>query len=234
VDWSDTSDELVKDEENTLRLRTARTRRIVNSKPSPGAVSSVAVVAGLFNGNEAASSVNVKSGQLAPGDRFPLTRQRRPHSATPMLSRASKRGLSSLTTALKTNALIDLHPEVAEALHARKPVVALESTIITHGMPYPVNLETARSVERNVRVSGSIPATIGLIDGRVKIGLEPHELERLAERRNQPVKLSRRDIGAAIALKRDGGTTCSATLIFAALAGIKVRSNPTFSGKVRI
>jgi len=151
-----------------------------------------------------------------------------------MLSRTSKRGLSSLTTALKTNALIDLHPEVAEALHARKPVVALESTIIAHGMPHPVNLEAARSVERNVRVSGSIPATIGLIDGRVKIGLKPHELEQLAERKIQPVKLSRRDIGTAIALKRDGGTTCGATLIFAALAGIKVRSNPTFSRKAQI
>lgn len=149
-----------------------------------------------------------------------------------MLSRASKRALSSLATTLKTNALIDIHPEVAEALYARKPVVALESTIITHGMPYPVNLETARSVERNVRTSGSIPATIGIIDGRVKIGLEPHELERLAERRNEPVKLSRRDIGAAIALRRDGGTTCSATLIFAALAGIKVRPESIFSGKV--
>jgi pseudouridine-5'-phosphate glycosidase/pseudouridine kinase len=142
-----------------------------------------------------------------------------------MLSRTSKRGLSSLAAALKNNALIDIHPEVAEALHARKPVVALESTIITHGMPYPVNLETARSVERNVRTSGSIPATIGLIEGRVKVGLEQYELERLAGCRNEPVKLSRRDIGAAIALKRDGGTTCSATLIFAALAGIKVRLN---------
>ena len=142
-----------------------------------------------------------------------------------MLSRVSKRGLSSLATTLKTNVLIDIHFEVAEALHARKPVVALESTIITHGMPDPVNLETARSVEQNIRISGSIPATIGLIDGRVKIGLEPHELERLAECKNKPVKLSRRDIGAAIALKRDGGTTCSATLIFAALAGIKVQPN---------
>ena len=151
-----------------------------------------------------------------------------------MLSRASRRGLSFLTTALKSDALIDIHPEVAEALHARKSVVALESTIITHGMPYPVNLETARSVERNVRVSASTPATIGIINGRIKIGLEPHELERLAERRNEPVKLSRRDIGAAIALKRDGGTTCSATLIFAALAGIKVGPNSPLSVTVLI
>ena len=142
-----------------------------------------------------------------------------------MLSRATRRGLSSLTTALKSNSLIDIHPEVAEALRVRRPIVALESTIITHGMPYPVNLETARSVERKVRASGSVPATIGLIEGRVKIGLEQHELERLAEYRNDPVKLSRRDIGAAIALKKDGGTTCSATLVFAAFAGIKVRFN---------
>ena len=120
---------------------------------------------------------------------------------------------------------MDIHPEVAEALRVRNPVVALESTIITHGMPYPVNLETAISVERNVRASGSTPATIGLIEGRIKIGLERQELERLAECRTAPVKLSRRDIGAAIALKRDGGTTCSATLVFAALAGIKVCYN---------
>ena len=122
-----------------------------------------------------------------------------------------------------------IHPEVAERLSARKSVIARESTVITHGMSYPVNLETARPVEQNVRISGSIPATIGLIDidGRVKIRLESHELERLAERRNEPVKFSRRDTGAAIALKRDGGTTCGATLIFAALADIKVRYNPS-------
>ena len=146
-----------------------------------------------------------------------------------MLGCASKRVLSSSTIVVKNNTLINIHPEVAEGLSARKSVTALESTIITHGMPYPVNLETARPVERNVRMSGSIPATTGLIDidGRVKIGLESHELERLAERRNELVKLSRRDTGAAIAVKRDVGTTCSATLIFAALADIKVRYNPS-------
>lgn len=89
-------------------------------------------------------------------------------------------------------------------------------------MPHPVNLTTARSIEQIVRSTGSVPATIGLIDGRVKIGLQPSELERLAENKHSPVKLSRRDIGAAIALRRDGGTTCSATLIFAAAVGIKV------------
>jgi len=136
--------------------------------------------------------------------------------------RNSRRGFSSLANVVKQNALIDIHPEVQEALLSNKPVVALESTIITHGMPYPTNINTARSVERIVRSTGSIPATIGLIDGRVKVGLHPNQLERLAEAKNAPVKLSRRDIGAAIALRRDGGTTCSATLIFAAAVGIKV------------
>jgi pseudouridine-5'-phosphate glycosidase/pseudouridine kinase len=137
--------------------------------------------------------------------------------------RVSPNGLAS---AVARGAPIDVHPEVAHALAHGSPVVALESTIITHGMPYPVNLETARSVEAKVRGAGAIPATIGLIAGRVKIGLESHELERLADVKNNKgvVKLSRRDLGPAIADKRDGGTTCSSTLIFSALAGIKVRT----------
>ncbi|TCD69927.1 hypothetical protein EIP91_005751 [Steccherinum ochraceum] len=91
-------------------------------------------------------------------------------------------------------------------------------------MPHPTNLDTARSVERIVRENGGIPATIGIIEGRVKIGLEPHELERLADVASNPtvVKVSRRDIGPVLSLKKDGGTTCSSTLIFAALSGIKV------------
>jgi pseudouridine-5'-phosphate glycosidase len=131
----------------------------------------------------------------------------------------------SLQEAVHRGAPIDIHPEVEHALRTRAAVVALESTIITHGMPYPTNLTTARSVESIVRSTGAVPATIGLIHGRVKIGLEPRELERLADVENNRgvVKLSRRDLGPAIALKRDGGTTCSSTLIFAALAGIKVR-----------
>lgn len=116
---------------------------------------------------------------------------------------------------------IDVHQEVEDALANGRPVVALESTIITHGMPYPTSLEMAQSVENIVRSTGSVPATIGLVQGRVKIGLQPPELVHLASRDTNPVKLSRRDIAAAIALKKDGGTTCSSTLIFAALAGIK-------------
>ncbi|KAF8140305.1 indigoidine synthase A-like protein [Boletus edulis] len=117
---------------------------------------------------------------------------------------------------------IDVHPEVEDALANGHPVVALESTIITHGMPYPTSLEMAQSVENIVRSTGSIPATIGLVEGRVKIGLQPTELARLASRSTDPVKLSRRDIAPAIASRKDGGTTCSSTLIFAALAGIKI------------
>ncbi|KAI0735087.1 indigoidine synthase A-like protein [Earliella scabrosa] len=150
--------------------------------------------------------------------------------ATPLLRPAAsslkclRRPISSLSSALKEHAPIDVHPEVQDALAHGRPVVALETTIVTHGMPYPTNRETAKSVENNVRKAGAIPATIGLIEGRVKIGLEPHELERLADvsKNSSVVKLSRRDLGAAIALKRDGGTTCSTTLILAALAGIKV------------
>jgi pseudouridine-5'-phosphate glycosidase len=140
---------------------------------------------------------------------------------------------SGLQAALDRGAPIDLHPEVEDALRTHSAVVALESTIITHGMPYPVNLQTARSVESIVRATGAIPATIGLVGGRVKIGLEPRELERLADVDNNKgvVKLSRRDIGPAIATGRDGGTTCSGTLIFAALAGIKVIIPPLISSR---
>lgn len=135
------------------------------------------------------------------------------------VSRSSQRSLSHRS--LSRSVPVDVHAEVEDALANGRPVVALESTIITHGMPYPTSLEMAQSVENIVRSTGSVPATIGLIEGRIKIGLEPTELVRLASRSTDPVKLSRRDIAAAIALKKDGGTTCSSTLIFAALAGIK-------------
>jgi pseudouridylate synthase / pseudouridine kinase len=131
--------------------------------------------------------------------------------------------IHSLPTALAAGAPIDVHPEVQEALSHKKPVVALETTIVTHGMPQPTNLETAQAVESIVRAQGAIPATIGIIQGRVKIGLEKHELEYLADIENtNVVKTSRRDLGPVLALKRNGGTTCSTTLIFAAMAGIKV------------
>ncbi|KAH9050426.1 indigoidine synthase A-like protein [Lactarius hengduanensis] len=133
----------------------------------------------------------------------------------------------SLVSARERGIPIDVHPEVEQALLENKPLVALETALVTHGLPYPINLETAASVERHVRSAGAIPATIGVIEGRVKIGLDSTQLAHLADVQNNcgSVKLSRRDIAAAVALKKDGGTTCSATLIFAALAGIKVSTN---------
>lgn len=116
---------------------------------------------------------------------------------------------------------IDIAPEVAEALASGKPVVALESTIISHGMPYPQNLETAQAVEQDVRDNGAIPATIAVIGGRCKIGLSPEELEYFAKG-TDILKLSRRDIPYCIAKKRDGATTVSATMILAEKAGIRV------------
>lgn len=144
-------------------------------------------------------------------------------ASRPLHNRSLQTG-SVQDLAAKFGAPVDIHPEVQDALAHGRPVVALETTIVTHGMPHPTNLQTARSVEGIVRENGAIPATIGIIQGRVKIGLEGHELERLADAESNPsvVKVSRRDIGPVISLKKDGGTTCSSTLIFAALAGIKV------------
>jgi pseudouridylate synthase / pseudouridine kinase len=129
---------------------------------------------------------------------------------------------SGLANALRRGAPIDVHPEVEEALASSKPLVALETAIVTHGLPYPANRDVSLSLERIVRSTGCVPATIGLVDGRVKIGLDAPQLERLAENSSKPVKLSRRDIAAAIATKQHGGTTITSTLIFAAMAGIKV------------
>ena len=141
--------------------------------------------------------------------------------------RSTKALPRSLVSARERGVPIDVHPEVEQALLENQPLVALETAIVTHGMPYPINLETTASIERHVRSVGAIPATIGVIEGRVKIGLDSAQLEHLADVRTdrESVKLSRRDIATAIALKKDGGTTCSATLIFAALAGIKVSAN---------
>ncbi|KAJ6621693.1 indigoidine synthase A-like protein [Mycena sp. CBHHK59/15] len=120
----------------------------------------------------------------------------------------------------------DVHPEVEDALSTGKAVVALETALTTHGVPPPINLQLTRDLESVVRSTGCIPATIGIVAGRVKIGLGDLDLEKLADVRGNPgtAKISRRDIAPAIAMKANGGTTCSATLIFAALAGIKVTS----------
>ncbi|TFK77147.1 indigoidine synthase A-like protein [Pluteus cervinus] len=134
------------------------------------------------------------------------------------------RQTSTLSLLASRNPPIDVHPEVQDALASNKPVVALETTLVTHGFPYPTNLELGIALEKIVRDNGSVPATIGIIGGRVKVGLERSQLERLADRQLNPhiVKVSRRDIAPALAQGLDGGTTCSATLIFSAMAGIKV------------
>lgn len=120
------------------------------------------------------------------------------------------------------SSLLDIAPEVATALQQGKPVVALESTIISHGMPYPRNVETALTVEETVRDNGATPATIAILNGRVKIGLSGEELEYLGKTGSQVIKTSRRDIPFVISQKKDGATTVASTMIFAALAGIAV------------
>ncbi|WP_350334829.1 pseudouridine-5'-phosphate glycosidase [Coralliovum pocilloporae] len=110
---------------------------------------------------------------------------------------------------------------VQQAKAQKQPIVALESTIITHGMPYPQNLETAREVEQTVRDNGAIPATIAVLDGHLHIGLEDDELERLAQAR-KAMKLSRADLAYAVALKKTGSTTVAATMMAAHQAGIEV------------
>ncbi len=114
-----------------------------------------------------------------------------------------------------------LSREVAEALAAGGPVVALESTIITHGMPYPANLETALAVEDVVRENGAVPATIAVIDGELRAGLERAELEALAQAKGV-VKASGRDLAVAMVRKQSAGTTVSATMLLADLAGIDI------------
>ncbi|MFV0292547.1 MAG: pseudouridine-5'-phosphate glycosidase [Paracoccus sp. (in: a-proteobacteria)] len=117
----------------------------------------------------------------------------------------------------------DLTPEVDEALKAGIPVVALESTIITHGMPYPRNLEMARKVESSIRAEGATPATIAVIDGRIRIGLDDEAMERLAKTpQAQVMKLSRADLAICVASGRTGATTVAATMICAHRAGIRV------------
>jgi len=116
---------------------------------------------------------------------------------------------------------LSIQPIVADALQARKLVVALESTIISHGMPYPRNVETARMVEQTVRDAGAVPATIAVLDGRIRVGLTDDDLEHLGSS-GAMVKVSRRDLPVALATRADGATTVAATMICAALAEIAV------------
>jgi len=117
---------------------------------------------------------------------------------------------------------LDINPEVENAIASNLPIVALESTIISHGMPYPQNKETALHVEQIVRDYGAVPATIALIDGKLKVGLTENEIDYLAKSGSKIIKASRRDLPYLISQKIDGTTTVSSTMIVADLAGIRV------------
>ncbi|WP_431049806.1 pseudouridine-5'-phosphate glycosidase [Roseateles sp. L2-2] len=117
--------------------------------------------------------------------------------------------------------LLDFSPEVAAARAEGRPLVALESTIISHGMPYPQNVQTAREVETIVREHGAVPATIAVLDGKIRVGLNDAQLELLGQSPDA-MKLSRRDLPFALATGRVGATTVAATMICARLAGIEV------------
>jgi len=115
---------------------------------------------------------------------------------------------------------MDILPEIKAALDENRAVVALESTIISHGMPYPENLTCAKDCEAIIREYGAIPATIAVLDGRIKIGLTSEQLERFAVSKNI-IKCSRRDLGYVISAEQNGAATVSATMIMASLAGIR-------------
>ena len=117
---------------------------------------------------------------------------------------------------------LDVKPEVAEALAAGKPVVALESTIISHGMPYPQNVETALNVEKIIRENGAVPATIAIIGGRLKAGLTPEEIEYFGKKGTAIRKASRRDLAVLCARGQDGATTVTTTMMIAHMAGISI------------
>ena len=113
-------------------------------------------------------------------------------------------------------------PEVKEALINRRPVVALESTIISHGMPYPQNVETALNVERIIRENGAVPATVAVIQGKITVGCTPEQIEYLGKKGLAVTKASRRDLPVLLMRGEDGATTVTTTMIGAALAGIRV------------
>jgi pseudouridine-5'-phosphate glycosidase len=118
---------------------------------------------------------------------------------------------------------LEISSEVADALRARRPVVALESTLITHGLPHPANVETALAMEAAVRAGGAVPATIAVLGGKITVGLSRGEIERLGARPAGSVrKCSRRDLPIAVALGEDGATTVAGTMIVAHMAGIRV------------
>src|SRR5438067_1471710 len=133
---------------------------------------------------------------------------------------------------MKPSALLDLRPEVAAALVGNRPVVALESTLIAHGLPWPLNMETAFAAEAAVRAEGAVPATIAILQGRPTVGLNEEELHDLAREENV-LKASRRDLAAAVVQRRTASTTVAATMTLAHLAGIKLFATGGIGGAHR-
>ena len=123
---------------------------------------------------------------------------------------------------MNLNKYLDVNPEVAQAIREGRPVVALESTIISHGMPYPQNVETALNVERIIRENGAVPATIAIIGGRLKAGLTPEQIEYFGKKGRAIAKASRRDLSVLCARGEDGATTVTTTMIIAHMAGINI------------
>ena len=178
----------------------------------------IALFAGLF--------LVYSSSFLRPAGELPCRQRRRGHRRRGGGNgqyRALRRGAAKNDlggTAM--NKYLDIAPEVREALQAGKPVVALESTIISHGMPYPQNVETALNVERIVRENGAVPATIAILGGRLKAGLSKEEIEYLGKTGTAVTKVSRRDLPVVVSRGMDGATTVATTMIVAAMAGIRV------------
>jgi pseudouridine-5'-phosphate glycosidase len=133
---------------------------------------------------------------------------------------------------MKPSPPLILHPEVAEAVRSGRPVVALESTLIAHGLPWPLNLETAREAEAAVRAEGAVPATVAVWQGRPTVGLRDPELEQLARSRDV-LKASRRDLAVAVAQRRNAATTVAATMFLAHLAGVRLFATGGIGGAHR-
>ena len=134
---------------------------------------------------------------------------------------------------MNMNKYLDVTPEVAAALAEGKPVVALESTIISHGMPYPQNVETALAVEQIIRDNGAVPATIAIIGGRLKAGLTHEEIEYLGKKGLGVTKASRRDLAVLVARGEDGATTVTTTMMIAHMAGISIFATGGIGGAHR-
>ena len=123
---------------------------------------------------------------------------------------------------MTSNPHLDIHPAVARAIQSGQPLVALESTIISHGMPYPQNVQTALRVESVVRAHGAVPATIAILNGRLKVGLHEADIEMLGKLGQSAIKVSRRDVPFVVSGGQSGATTVAATMVLAAMAGIRV------------